>query len=197
MNKSFQISVTPGKHQCMQSSCFFPPAVAGWASALNSLMWVMSKTWNVDPLRALNRCWLTRRDSTFVPLFFREKSSSTWKRKEEAFTFVYCCRTKVKQLKSNARFGTDYASQHSNIKLPSSQQTIKSKLIVRMWLTFSGDKGCSRGQEPPWSQSPPSKCLGDCVRKSLIPPGRILLSTKRIYSENIGHEKLKMPILIK
>lgn len=53
MNKSFQVSVIPGKHQCMQSSCFFPPAADGWASALNSLRWVMSKIWKPDPSRAL------------------------------------------------------------------------------------------------------------------------------------------------
>lgn len=53
MNKSFQVSVIPGKHQCMQSSCFFPPAADGWASALNSLMWVMSKIWKPNPLRTL------------------------------------------------------------------------------------------------------------------------------------------------
>lgn len=46
--------------------------------------------------------------------------------------------------------------------------------------TSSDSKGFKRGQEPPWSQSPPSKCLGDCVRKILIPPGRILLSINAI-----------------
>lgn len=79
INKSFQVSVTPGKHQCIQSSCFFPPAVDGWASALNSVMWVMSNTLKPEPLRALYKCWFTRRASALVPLFFREKSFSTWK----------------------------------------------------------------------------------------------------------------------
>lgn len=61
----------------MQSSCFFPPAVEGWASALNSLKWDISSIWNSVPSKALYRCWFTRRTSTFVPLFWMEKSSST------------------------------------------------------------------------------------------------------------------------
>lgn len=76
-SKSFHVSVNPGKHQCMQSSCFFPPVVEGWASALNSLNCVTSKIWKLDPLRALYRCWFTNRVSTFVPLLSKEKSSST------------------------------------------------------------------------------------------------------------------------
>lgn len=124
-NKSFQVSVMPGKHQCMQSSCFFPPAVDGWASALYSLMWVMSKMWKSEPLRALYRCSFTRRPSTLVPFFLTEKNSST------------------------------------------------------SW----GDKGCERWQEPPWSQSPPSKCLGDCVRKNRVAPGWILFWTSGIYKK--------------
>uniref|UniRef100_A0A7C9AZP1 Uncharacterized protein n=1 Tax=Opuntia streptacantha TaxID=393608 RepID=A0A7C9AZP1_OPUST len=82
----------------------------------------MFKIWKLDPFRDFCRCWLTRRVSTFVPLFSTAKSSST----------------------------------------------------------SSGSKGFKRGQEPPWSQSPPSKCLGDCVRKILIPPGRKLLSMNDI-----------------
>lgn len=81
-SKSFHESVTPGKHQCMQSSCFFPPATEGWPSALNSLMWVISSMWKFDPLSALNRCWFTSRASAFVPLFFKEKSCSTWWNKQ-------------------------------------------------------------------------------------------------------------------
>ena len=94
MSKSFQVSVIPGKHQCMQSSCFFPPDVDGWASALNSLMRVMSKIWKPDPLRALYRCSFTRRASTFVPLFFNEKISSTWKVNQDFQTFVVVLQNK-------------------------------------------------------------------------------------------------------
>lgn len=81
MNKSFHVSVSPGKHQCMQSSCFFPPAEAGCASALNSLMGVMFKIWKLVPLRTLKRCWFTRRTSTLVPLLLSENRSSAWKGK--------------------------------------------------------------------------------------------------------------------
>lgn len=47
---STHVSGTPGKHQCMQScpqtatASFLPNQMAGWASALNSLKWVRSRT---------------------------------------------------------------------------------------------------------------------------------------------------------
>lgn len=76
-SKSFQESVTPGKHQCMQSSCFFPPALEGWASALDSLMCVISRMRKLAPLRALYRCRFTSRASPSVPLFSKAKKPST------------------------------------------------------------------------------------------------------------------------
>lgn len=88
INKSFQVSVSPGKHQCMQSSCFLPPAVDGWASALNSLMWVMFNMWKLEPLRALSRCIFTRRASTFVPLFSVAKNSSTCHNSQSISTWI-------------------------------------------------------------------------------------------------------------
>lgn len=117
MNKSFQVSVIPGKHQCMQSSCLFPPAVDGWASALNSLTWVMSKIWKLVPLMALNRCLFTRRDSTFVPLFFREKNSSTCEGNEETFKLCITLQNKNETIDKHVRrIGTDYASLYSSIQ---------------------------------------------------------------------------------
>ena len=59
-------------------------------------------------------------------------------------------------------------------------------------VTCCGVRGCCRWQEPPWYQSPPSKCLGDCVRKNLIALGGILFSTYDIYDEEqIIHQMVK------
>ena len=49
-------------------------------------------------------------------------------------------------------------------------------------LTCSGNKGSTREQVPPWSQSPPSKCRGDCVRKNLMAPSRDLLWMYSTYN---------------
>ena len=167
MNKSFHVSVSPGKHQCIQSSCFFPPAEAGCASALNSLMGVMFKIWKLVPLRALRRCSFTRRTSTLVLLLLSENRSSAWKT-----TTLWDGLFHLGEIMEDA--------QNNNLCLAelSLEYGIKCELI-----TCCGDRGCCRWQEPPWYQSPPSKCLGDCVRKNLIAPGGILFSTYGIYNE--------------
>lgn len=59
----------------------------------------------------------------------------------------------------------------------SSNLSIQSVLDSVIRLTCSGNKGFRRLQEPPSFQSPPSKCLGDWVRKNLIAPGFSLFST--------------------
>ena len=71
----------------------------------------------------------------------------------------------------------------------------KCHLYILNKLSTSCDiKGFKRGQEPPWSQLPPSKCLGDCVRNILIEPGCILLSTyKYIISKNLAEITIKYP----
>ena len=60
---STQVSGTPGTHQCMQScpytatASFFPSHVAGWPSALNSLMYVRFTSRIPDPASA---SWITK-----------------------------------------------------------------------------------------------------------------------------------------
>lgn len=104
MNKSFHVSVSPGKHQCMQSSCLFPPAADGWASARNSLIRVMSNIWNFEPLSALYRWPFTSRVSTFVPLLSIEKSCSTWTVETiKCEVLVWICQ--VWYVTQNLRFG--------------------------------------------------------------------------------------------
>lgn len=182
MNKSFHVSVSPGKHQCIQSSCFFPPAEAGCASALSSLMGDMFKNWKLVPLRALERCWFTRRASTLVPSLFGENSSSAWKGRLNFETLHFIHEGSWKWHRIINQSLAEISLEYSKIQIEST--------------TCCGNRGCCRWQEPPWFQSPPSKCLGDCVRKNLIAPDAILFSTYGIYDEQDhtqnGKEKNEM-----
>lgn len=55
-------------------------------------------------------------------------------------------------------------------------------MISTKELTSCDNKGSLRRQDPPWFQSPPSKCLGDCVRKNVLAPLAALLSAYDIFS---------------
>lgn len=70
----------------------------------------------------------------------------------------------------------------------SSNVSIQSALDSVMRLTCSGNKGFRRLQEPPSFQSPPSKCLGDWVRKNLIAPGFSLFSTNITYKKHNNYK---------
>ncbi|KAE8647455.1 hypothetical protein Csa_004334, partial [Cucumis sativus] len=52
---SFHILASPDKHQCIQSSCFFPPVEAECASALNSLMGVSVQNMKTNVIESLEK----------------------------------------------------------------------------------------------------------------------------------------------